>query len=312
MNWVVVGQGAMGLLWYHHLSQALNVNNNPDDTNNKLSLLASKRHDFTNNHYQFTSLNKQVTNGVVHYAQPKQLQAADNIMLCLKSYQIAEVMTQIAKSLKVGANIILAHNGMGTVEQLPQTLIDNHTIYALLSTHGCLRTASLNITHTGSGESNIGLISGKQDSLKEQLLTSTLNKALPTVSFETNITEKQWLKLAVNCVINPITALYNIDNGLVNDLGFTKQTQVLLAEISAVASTQGIMLIASELQKTVQQVAQATAKNCSSMRCDVLEKRQTEVDYINGYIHHLGEKHNIATPENNRMWQAVKKLESNF
>ena len=44
------------------------------------------------------------------------------------------------------------------------------------------------------------------------------------------------------------------------------------------------------------------------MRCDILAKRMSEIDYINGYIHRLGIKHNIATPENTKMWQAVKAL----
>lgn len=46
------------------------------------------------------------------------------------------------------------------------------------------------------------------------------------------------------------------------------------------------------------------------MRSDVLAGRETEVDYINGYIHRLGIKYNIATPQNSRMWQQVKSLNS--
>jgi len=110
-------------------------------------------------------------------------------------------------------------------------------------------------------------------------------------------------------VINPITALYDINNGSVNNTKFTKQIERLLTEIIAIASTQGVILVKEKLRESVQQVAQATAKNSSSMRCDVLAKRPTEIDYINGYIHRLGLRHAIATPENTMMWQAIKKLE---
>jgi 2-dehydropantoate 2-reductase len=34
----------------------------------------------------------------------------------------------------------------------------------------------------------------------------------------------------------------------------------------------------------------------------------TEIDYINGYIHRLGEKYHVATPENSRLWQRVRNL----
>ncbi len=337
MNWLIVGQGAMGLLWYHHLSQvqkakarvktSIKVKSKTEDKTsplNKLSLLASKQQKLTQNNYQFTALNKQTYSGIVNYAQTEQLQAADTVFLCVKSYQINHAITQIAGRLKANCNIILAHNGMGTLEKLPQAFIDKHTIYALLTTHGCLRNAPLDITHTGSGESSIGLVSGQKsgqksgqqprqesgqkDSVRDALLTNTLNKALPSVKFEANIAEKQWLKLAINCVINPITALNNIDNGLVNNTQFTKQIQALLIEIIAVAKTQGIVLAKEALEISVRQVAQATAKNCSSMRCDVLANRQTEIDYINGYIHHLGQRNALTTPENTKLWQEIKKL----
>ncbi len=321
MNWLIVGQGAMGLLWYHHLSQTQKAKTKDDIyPPNKLSLLASNQQHLTQNNYQFTALNKQTYNGTVNYAQTEQLQAADSVFLCLKSYQINHAVAQIAGQLKANCNIILAHNGMGTLEKLPQTFIDKHTIYALLTTHGCLRNAPLNITHTGSGESSIGLVSeqksrqkpgqqsGQEDRVRDALLTNTLNKALPSVKFEANIAEKQWLKLAINCVINPITALNNIDNGLVNNTQFTKQIQALLMEVVAVARTQGIVLVNEALEISVRQVAQATAKNCSSMRCDVLANRPTEIDYINGYIHRLGQKNALATPENTKLWQEIKRL----
>ncbi len=306
MNWVIVGQGAMGLLWYHHLSQ---IQKNSGENNLcTLSILPSKRQDLKQTHYQFTALDNQVHHGELNYAQTEQLKTSDTIFLCLKSYQINHAITQIAGQLKVNCNIILAHNGMGTLEKLPQAFIDKHTIYAMLTTHGCLRNTALNISHTGLGESNIGLISGQQDKARDNLLTTTLNKALPLVKFEANIAHKQWLKLAINCVINPITALYNIDNGLVNNTKLTKQIQTLLTEVVAVAKSQGIVLVKDELQDSVQQVAQATAKNCSSMRCDILANRETEIDYINGYIHRLGQKYALTTPENTKMWQEIKAL----
>ncbi len=324
MNIVVMGQGAMGLLWYHHLSQAQKFQTKKTQVQNKgtgdiyplskLSLLASNQQNLTQNYYQFTALNNQTYNGIVNYAQPEQLQTADTVFLCLKSYQISDAITQIAEQLKTSCTIILAHNGIGTLEKLPQAIINKHAIYALLTTHGCLRNAPLNITHTGSGVSSLGLISGnkcgEQDNVRDEQITSILHNALPLVKFETNIAIKQWLKLAINCVINPITALNNIDNGLVNNTQFTWQIEALLIEIIAVAKTQGIALVKEELQKSVQEVAQATEKNCSSMRCDVLANRQTEIDYINGYIHRLGIKHNIATPENTKVWQQVKGLGS--
>jgi 2-dehydropantoate 2-reductase len=39
-----------------------------------------------------------------------------------------------------------------------------------------------------------------------------------------------------------------------------------------------------------------------------LARKPTEIDYINGYIHRLGEKYHVATPENSHLWQLVRNL----
>lgn len=308
MNWLIVGQGAIGLLWYHHLQQY--KENSANDAISSLSLLASQSHDHSQHNYQFTDIQKNIFQGKVHYAEHQQLKSADTIFLCLKSYQIAPAINQIKADIKADANIILAHNGMGTLEELPQDFIDTHAIYSLITTHGCLRAQPLTITHTGAGKTELGLLSGTSNPNIEKILFSTLNSALPPTTFEKNIIKKQWLKLAVNCVINPITALNNIDNGEVNNHQFSTQITQVINEVVSVAKAEGIGLSKNELAVNVQAVAQATASNKSSMRCDVLAKRQTEIQYINGYIHHLGIKHNIATPKNSKIYNDIKALPS--
>ena len=109
-------------------------------------------------------------------------------------------------------------------------------------------------------------------------------------------------------MINPITAVNNIENGEVNKAEFSDQINLLLTEIINVSKAESINLVLKDLEVIVRKVAQATAKNSSSMRSDILAGRSTEIDYINGYIHRLAKKHNVATPENTRLWQQVLEL----
>jgi len=309
-NIVIIGQGAMGLLWYHHLSQA-NAN-----LSVKVSLLASNQHKLSaieqnTTQYKFTAYQQERANVYpINYAQVAEIKHANVIMLCVKSYHIASALQRIAKDINPQCKVILAHNGMGTFEQVSKLLPSSQPILAMLTTHGCLRKNELNIEHTGLGHSDIGLLAGELSSIEQSDLDKLLNQALPTVSFHTNIAKKQWLKLAINCVINPITAINDIDNGAVNNQEYTGSIKQLLAEITMISQKEGINLILTGLQEMVTKVAKATAKNCSSMRCDVLANRPTEVDYINGFIHRLGKKHNIATPENTRLWQQVLNLKA--
>lgn len=315
MNIVIVGQGAMGLLWYHHLQQL--IENSAKYSNNKLQILTSKQPSakqgkLANAQYHFTDIDAIDHQGTIKYAQVGDIDCADIIIFFVKSFQVADALTKIAAQLKSSAAIVLAHNGMGTLSELPHSVINKHNIYALLTTHGCLRTAPLTITHTGVGASDLGLLSGGIDIIQQQTLTQLLTSALPCVSYHQKIIQKQWLKLAVNCVINPLTAINNIDNGQINKDDYLPTITTLLEEIVTIAHAEGITLVLAELIKTVTTVANATAKNSSSMRCDILANRETEIDYINGYIHRLGIKHDIATPLNTKMWQTVEKIGTRF
>jgi 2-dehydropantoate 2-reductase len=308
INIVIVGQGAMGLLWYHHLSQA------SSELNIHVTLLASNQKSFSNTEldsakYQFTPYHQDQTQvHSLNYSKEADLKSADIVILCLKSFNIVDTVKEVAKDLSSQCIVILAHNGMGTFEAVAKSLPCKQVILAMLTTHGCLRNAPLAITHTGLGQSDIGLLSGTLNSSQQVQLCNLLNNALPQVTFHQHIVEKQWLKLAINCVINPITAINNIDNGEVNNKRFTKQINSLLNEIIKVSQAEKINLVFDDLLATVQRVAQSTAKNSSSMRSDIFAKRTTEIDYINGYIHRLGQKNNIATPENTQLWQQVLNL----
>lgn len=307
-NIVIVGQGAMGLLWYHQLSQASHSANISLLASNQSKLSASE---LKSAQYQFTSFGqKHVAIYPLVYAQAAEIKRANVIVLCVKSYHIASALQHITKDINPQCKIILAHNGMGTFEEVAKLLPANQPILAMLTTHGCLRKSELNIEHTGLGHSDIGLLAGELSSMQQNELSNLLSHALPTVTFHSNIANKQWLKLAINCVINPITAINDIDNGEVNNKRYVELIEQLLTEITVISQKEGVKLILTDLQDMVTKVAQATAKNCSSMRCDVLANRPTEVDYINGFIHRLGKKHNIATPENTRLWQQVLNLKA--
>ena len=77
------------------------------------------------------------------------------------------------------------------------------------------------------------------------------------------------------------------------------------------ARAKGVGVVADPVAMT-KQVCRATRENYSSMFQDVLKKRPTEIDAINGAIvkeaHSLG----IAVPVNEKLVQQIKKIESGY
>jgi 2-dehydropantoate 2-reductase len=122
----------------------------------------------------------------------------------------------------------------------------------------------------------------------------------------------QWTKLIFNASTNPVGALTLLHHGAATRFAPTGGLfNSLIAEGEAVAKALGIQLH-GDPRALVQKGASAPGKHKASMLQDILAKRQTEVDFMNGAIADLGEKMGVPTPLNRALWQLVKGLEHSW
>ena len=85
----------------------------------------------------------------------------------------------------------------------------------------------------------------------------------------------------------------------------------LIAEGETVAHKLGIELHGDPRQ-LVQKGANAPGKHRASMLQDILARRQTEVDFMNGAIVHWGKEVGVATPLNKALWELIEGLEHSW
>ena len=122
----------------------------------------------------------------------------------------------------------------------------------------------------------------------------------------------QWTKLIFNAATNPVGALTLLHHGAAARFGPTGQLfNDLIGEGEAVAKKIGIDLH-GDPRALVKKGADAPGKHRASMLQDVLAKRQTEVDFMNGAIVEWGKKVEIPTPLNQAMWAMIKGLEHSW
>ena len=122
----------------------------------------------------------------------------------------------------------------------------------------------------------------------------------------------QWTKLIFNAATNPVGALTLLHHGAATRFAPTGQLfNDLIAEGEAVAKALGIELH-GDPRALVQKGASAPGKHRASMLQDVLAKRRTEVDFMNGAIVDWGRKTGIPTPLNLALWELIKGLEHSW
>lgn len=122
----------------------------------------------------------------------------------------------------------------------------------------------------------------------------------------------QWTKLVFNAGTNPVGALTGLHHGAATFFEPTGALfDALIEEGMAVAKALGITL-REDPRELVRYAANAPGKHKASMLQDVLARRQTEVDFMNGAIARLGEENGVPTPLNRAVWALVKGLEHSW
>lgn len=90
-----------------------------------------------------------------------------------------------------------------------------------------------------------------------------------------------WRKLAVNCIISPITALTRVPNGALH--GMHTMIEPLAQEICSIAAAHGVSIDPRELVGQVDVVAQATKSNRSSMLVDLTKEEPCHSEVSHSY-----------------------------
>jgi 2-dehydropantoate 2-reductase len=122
----------------------------------------------------------------------------------------------------------------------------------------------------------------------------------------------QWTKLIFNSAANPVGALTRLHHrALMHSPPTGELFEALLREGESVARALGITLHGDAREMSAEG-ARAPGKRNVSMLLDVLARRQTEVDFVNGAIVDQGEKLGVPVPLNRAMWQLVKGLEQSW
>ena len=124
---------------------------------------------------------------------------------------------------------------------------------------------------------------------------------------------RQWRKLAINCAVNGLTVIYQCRNGVLLEHGAARARMTLLCEeIKQLGTALGYGAWVADLRLHTESVLRATAANYNSMYQDIEHRRRTEIDYLNGYLLQQAQGLGIECPENEKLYEEVKRREETF
>jgi 2-dehydropantoate 2-reductase len=303
MRICIVGCGAVGSLFAAHLAKqgeaevwAYDVWKDHTDAIRKDGLRLSGAADFT------AKMNAT--------SDPKELPRCDFGIVATKAIHTAKAIAQVAHVFDDQSAVCSVQNGVGNEE-----LIAEHVKFVIRGTTfpAGHPIAAGHIGYDIKGDTWIGPFEPTNTPMArvEELAGLITRSGMNTIALK-DARGAQWTKLIFNASTNPVGALTLLHHGAATRFAPIGQLfNDLISEGEAVARKLGIELHGDPRQ-LVQKGANAPGKHRASMLQDVLAKRQTEVDFMNGAIVKWGEKTGVPTPLNKAMWALVKGLEHSW
>jgi len=222
------------------------------------------------------------------------------IILTTKAYDSEKAIKGIKKLFKKDTIVLILQNGLGNEEVVKHVVSDEVKVV-----RGVTKMAA---EFFKPGEINFWngeTVVEPSDASTE--IAKILNECGLRARVSEHIDREIWTKLVVNCVVNPLTALFRVRNCEIWGDSLKNVRQEIVSECLRVAEAEGITLNRDIAERMDNRVSSYT--NFSSMYQDIVKGKKTEIDFLNGRIVDLGKKHHVPTPFNEALVSFIKFLE---
>ena len=220
------------------------------------------------------------------------------ILLTTKAKDSIQALEQIKPILRNDTIILILQNGLGNEGLVKERVGEVEVLRGV--TDIAAEFLAPGRVHFWKGKTTIG----KSKSAKE--ISRTFAAASLETCISEDITGEIWNKLILNCVINPLTALFNVRNNEISSESLKWIRHSIIRECLTVGKAEKIEL---KLDPAEVDHKISCYHNLSSMCQDIIKGKKTEIAFLNGKIVELGQKHEIPTPVNQTITGLLKFLE---
>jgi 2-dehydropantoate 2-reductase len=257
----------------------------------------------------------------LYVAEPGALAAAEAVLVTVKSMATEEAARPLAGILRERATVVSFQNGVSNATRL-RTVLPGHDVLAGM--------VPFNVARTGPGafhNGTSGPLVVEERGGAEREIAAALGGAGFGVEVRSDVERVQWTKLLVN-LNNSVNALAGVPLlEQLRDRGYRRVMAACVREGLAAMRAGGLQPV--RLGRMVPRFApfvlslpnplffsvaaamvKIDPKARSSMLDDLERGRQTEVDYLNGEVIALGERHGVAVPANRAVRDLVKVAEA--
>lgn len=130
---------------------------------------------------------------------------------------------------------------------------------------------------------------------------------------DTDMQKRLWGKFMLNVGVNQTVAVYESNYGEIQKDGESRDTMIAaMREVISLSQKEGVNLTEDDLSYWLHVLSTLNPEGKPSMRQDLEAKRYSEVELFSGTVLSLGEKYGVRTPVNQKLYDKVRSMESQF
>lgn len=204
--------------------------------------------------------------------------------------------------------LLSLQNGLGNAEKLA-AFADASRIAIGMTTIPADLVAPGEVHSHGASKTRVVMVDGGKDAALAALATA-LNAAGLPCEVDPEAVVAIWEKVAFNVALNSLCAVTGRTVGALGaDTDGRRLAHAVASEVLAVAQAEGLAVSPGRAQTTIDHALDHHAGHKPSMLQDLLAKRPTEIETLNGAVVRAAEKHGISAPRTEALYALVKMAE---
>jgi len=318
-RYYVLGAGAMGMLWAARLKQT--GAHTAFITRAVKSKVPVTEYNVSKRRSETTTFKAYTASNLSH----EELAWA-TVIIATKAHQATQALTEILPSLHNSSNILALCNGVGMQQAMLDLLKQNNlssNLFWGVSSDGALIDTQQSLRHTGVGITRIGCLSNTHNASHNTPLPESL---MLNIEYVNDIKTAIWQKFFINCAINPVTVLFDCNNGeLISNKVYAdffcnlcSELQLLYDKLRHEFTSQSASVSPDSMQcilpanfsvlDAATQVAQRTSNNVSSMLRDTRSKKNTEINALNAHLVEWAKRRQLPCSLNQQLVANIRQL----
>ena len=235
---------------------------------------------------------------------------ADLVIVAVKHYHLDQAIIDMKHTVGEDTTILSVMNGIDSEERIGAVYGMDKVVYGLTLGIDAVREGNTvtfrNLGRILFGEEKNDVLSDRVSQISEFFTRVGIIHEIPQ-----DMIRSLWFKYMINVGANQVSAVLGANYGMLRSSEDARlMMESAMAEVIAIARAMKINLTEKDIVEWYKVLASLNETGKTSMLQDVEAGRETEVEMLAGTLIELGKRLGIPTPENQKLFDELKRIES--